>query len=191
MSQSPLNTSMVLLEKARGGDDAALNELLGRYSARLTRWAQGRLPDRTRHRLDTADVVQEVLISLVRRLPRLEIREALATYVRRALLNRLQDEIRRDRAAVETALPEGLEAADPRPSPVEEAISKDFYARYEEVLGTLSSREQTAVIARCELGFSHAEVAAELGLPSAAAARMAAARALAHLARRMADAGRK
>ncbi|HEX4951925.1 MAG TPA: sigma-70 family RNA polymerase sigma factor [Thermoanaerobaculia bacterium] len=191
MSKSPLNTSMVLLEKARGGDDASLNELLGRYAARVTRWAQGRLSSRARHRLDTADVVQDVLISLVRRLPGLEIREALPVYLRRAVLNRLNDEIRRDRSGVETALPEGLDAEDPRPSPVEAAIGRDRFGLFEREFASLSPLEQTAVIARCELGFSWAEVAAELGLSSEDAARMAAKRALLHLARRMADAGRR
>ena len=46
--------------------------------------------------------------------------------------------------------------------------------------------EREAIIARIELGLSHAEVAEALGKPSAAAAHMAVSRALIRLAREMA-----
>ena len=53
-------------------------------------------------------------------------------------------------------------------------------------LERLRPEEREAVIARVELGLSHAEVAEALGKPSAAAAHMAVSRALVRLAEEMA-----
>ena len=50
----------------------------------------------------------------------------------------------------------------------------------------LRPEEREAIVARIELGLSHAEVAQALGKPSAAAAHMAVSRALVRLAEEMA-----
>ena len=58
-------TSMELLERARTGDDAALNRLLQRYIPALERWAKGRMSHAIRSMNDTADIVQDAVISAV------------------------------------------------------------------------------------------------------------------------------
>jgi DNA-directed RNA polymerase specialized sigma24 family protein len=59
--------------------------------------------------------------------------------------------------------------------------------RYESALERLTPEQREAVIMRIEMGLSHQEVADALGAPSADAARMIVARALAHLAEELRD----
>ena len=59
--------------------------------------------------------------------------------------------------------------------------------RYEAARGRLTPEDQRAIVARCEWGMSHEEVAQALGKPSANAARVAVHRALVRLAKEMAS----
>jgi DNA-directed RNA polymerase specialized sigma24 family protein len=58
--------------------------------------------------------------------------------------------------------------------------------RYEAARGKLNPEDQRAIVARCEWGMNHDEVAQALGKPSANAARVAIHRALVRLAKEMA-----
>ena len=60
--------------------------------------------------------------------------------------------------------------------------------RYEVARGKLNPEDQRAIVARCEWGMSHEEVAQALSKPSANAARVAIHRALIRLAKEMARA---
>jgi RNA polymerase sigma factor (sigma-70 family) len=53
-------TSLVLLERFRGGDDSAAEALFARYFERLTRLARSRLSARLARRTDPEDIVQSV-----------------------------------------------------------------------------------------------------------------------------------
>jgi DNA-directed RNA polymerase specialized sigma24 family protein len=57
-----------LLQRARQGDQDALNALFERYLPALRRWARGRLPRWTRDLRDTDDLVQETLVQTLGRL---------------------------------------------------------------------------------------------------------------------------
>lgn len=57
-----------LLERAKDGDDQALEEVCSRYLPQLRRWATGRLSPRMRGMVETGDLVQEVLLATIRRL---------------------------------------------------------------------------------------------------------------------------
>jgi RNA polymerase sigma-70 factor (ECF subfamily) len=178
--------SVILLERARGGDKRALERLCDRYLPRLRRWASGRLPAAARDLIDTNDLAQETLVRVLQRLEVGELRSSFAfnAYLRQALLNRILDEVRRSKrrpGAVEIS----DEHQDPGASPLEEAIGKDVAERYEAALQRLTPDEREAVIARIEMGQSYDEVAEALGKPSADAARMAVSRALVRLAREM------
>ena len=59
---------MQLLERARQGDAAALDQVFARAIPLLTRWARGRLPRWARDMVDTDDLVQETVISTLKRL---------------------------------------------------------------------------------------------------------------------------
>jgi RNA polymerase sigma factor (sigma-70 family) len=183
---SDLESTFLLIEQIRAGDQGALDRLLRRYMPLLTRWASGRLPRGARDLSDTEDLVQETIISALRHIDHIEIRGegALQAYLRRAVLNRIRDELRRHgrRGAAET-LGENLRTKED--SPLELAIGNEALERYESALSRLSATDREAIIARIELGQTYAEIASALGKPSTEAARMAVNRALARLARMM------
>ena len=168
-------TSFQLLLRARTGDPDAIELLCARYLPRLHRWARGRLPRGARGAVDTGDVVQEVLVNVIKRLKVFEPRDegAFQGYLRQALTNRFRDEARKINA-------------HPVASPLEIAIGREGVERYEAALDKLKPEDQRAIVARCEWGMSHEEVAQALGKPSANAARVAIHRALVRLAKEMA-----
>src|SRR5262245_12412687 len=96
--EEPLSpeTTIELLELAKGGDPQALDRLLERCVPALRRWAHGRLPASARGMNDTADVVQDTIMSAMRRLEAFESRHqgALQAYLRQAVMNRIRDIIR-------------------------------------------------------------------------------------------------
>lgn len=179
-------TSLDLLERARQGDDLALDALMQRYAPRLRRWARGRLPTWARSAADTQDMVQDTLLRTFRRLDKFEIRGegALQAYLRHALLNRIREEIRRTACRPAGDVLDSAHA-DEAPSPLELAVGQDTLLRYEQALARLRPEEREAIIARVELGLSNAELAEALGKPTANAARMALQRALLRLAEEM------
>jgi len=163
--------------------------LCARYLPRLHRWARGRLPRAARGAVDTGDIVQEVLVSVIKRIKVFEPRDegAFQGYLRQALTNRFRDVARQVNAR---PVPSPLDSAWPssEPSPLEIAIGREGVERYEAALEKLKVEDQRAIVARCEWGMSHEEVAQALGKPSANAARVAIHRALIRLAKEMARA---
>jgi RNA polymerase sigma-70 factor (ECF subfamily) len=180
--------SVDLLRRAQEGDAAALDDLCSRYLAPLRRWASGRLPARARDYVDTDDLVQETMMRALTHVEGFEPRHpgAMQAYLRRAVLNRLRDELRRvARRPSPAELNSDLAAAGP--SPLENAIGGDALARYEAALLRLSDEERAAVVARVEMRASYAQIAADCGKSSPDAARMMVSRALLRLAEEMAD----
>jgi RNA polymerase sigma factor (sigma-70 family) len=184
-----LDSTFALVEKARQGDEAALERLFARHLKPLQRWASGRLPQWARDVADTDDLVQDTLLQTFKRMEGFEPRGvgALQAYLRQAVLNRIRDELRRKArrpAATDLDVLEGLEA-DAGPSPLEEAIGREAVESYERALQRLRPEEREAVIARLEMGCSYEELAEALGKPTPDAARKAAQRALVRLAEEM------
>jgi RNA polymerase sigma-70 factor (ECF subfamily) len=175
-----------LIERARAGDQAALDLLFARHLGPLQRWACGRLPRWARDLADTDDLVQDTLVQTFKRIEGFEPRGvgAFQAYLRQAVLNRIRDELRRrGRQPVLTDL-DGLER-DSEQSPLEQAIGREALERYERALERLRPEEREAIIARLEMGYSYAELADALGKPTPDAARKAAERALMRLAEEM------
>jgi RNA polymerase sigma factor (sigma-70 family) len=128
-----------------------------------------------------------VLVSVIKRLQVFEPRDegAFQAYLRQALANKLVDEGRRV-GTRPIAGPLDSEWPTNGPSPLEIAIGREGMERYERALGKLKPEDQRAIVARCEWGMSHEEVAQAIDKPSANAARVAVHRALVRLAREMA-----
>ncbi len=175
-----------LIARLREGDDSAREALFARYLPVLRRWGRGRLPVWARGTADTDDLVQVTLLRALNHLGRLEVERegAFLAYLRQALVNGVRDEIRRT-ARRPVAVELDPELASGERSPVESAIGAELLARYERALASLTQEEQEAVILNVEFGYRHAELADALGAPSANAARMRVARALARLAEAM------
>jgi len=184
--QPAVDSTFDLVERAKSGDDEALNRLFARYLPSLRRWASGRLPRWSRDLMDTDDLVQETVVRAVKRLDRFESRHegALQAYLRQAIVNRIRDEIRRTKRSPAAAeLDEN--ASDQGASPLETAIGAEALERYEAALARLRPEEREAIVARVEMDGSYQQVAQALGKSSADAARMAVSRALLHLAEEM------
>jgi RNA polymerase sigma-70 factor (ECF subfamily) len=178
-----LTSTIDLLERFKRGDDEAIATLVARSLPPLRRWARGRLPVWARSLADTQDLVQNAVIRSLPHLKEFEARHpgALQAYLRQAIANHIKDEIRKVRArpAVTGEVPDSY--VDPAPTPLEHAIGRERLEQYEAALARLRPSEQEAIIARLELQQSYEEVALALGKPSAAAARMAVARAVRNL----------
>ena len=178
-----LESTRALVERARGGDAAALDRLFSRLRPPLQRWASGRLPRWARDLVDTDDLVQDSLLQTLRKVGTFEPRHpgALQAYLRQAVLNRLRDTLRRkQRQPAATDLDAVQLAAEG--SPLEAAIGREEAVLYETALGRLSPEDREAIIARIELGYDYAELAESLGRPTPDAARKAVQRAVVRLA---------
>src|SRR3569833_2915133 len=90
-------TTLLLLQRAQGGDDAARERLAARYLPMLRSWAHGRLPASTRDLTDTDDLVQVTRFRVLNQIGRFEYGGAgsFLAYLRSTLLNLLRNEIRR------------------------------------------------------------------------------------------------
>ena len=186
-----LESTFVLIHRARSGDQDALDRLFARHLKPLQRWASGRLPRWARDMASTDDLVQETLLQTFKRIEDFEPRGvgALQAYLRQAVLNRIRDELRRKGRKPQSVELDDLDVAGDS-SPLEDAIGREAVEHYERALERLRPEERDAIIARVELGLSYEELAEALGKPTADAARKAAQRALVRLAEEMKALGR-
>jgi len=175
-----------LLERARAGDQEALERLFARHLKPLQRWASGRLPKWARDLADTDDLVQDTLAQTFKRIDHFEPRHvgALQAYLRQAVLNRIRNELRRKGRQPQATDLDGVEVESVE-SPLEQAIGQEAVERYEAALQRLKAEEREAIIARVEMGYSFEELAEALGKPTPDAARKTAHRALVRLAEEM------
>jgi RNA polymerase sigma factor (sigma-70 family) len=185
-----LMTTIELLDRYKGGDDAAMNLLLERSLPPLRRWARGRLPQWARSTAETNDLIQNAVIRALPHLKAFEVRHpgALQAYLRQAISNHIRDEIRRVKTRpAPTELDDAM--PDDVPSPLERAIGRQGFERYEAALQRLRPADREAIVARIELQQSYEEVAIALDKPTADAARMAVTRAIRNLLSVMAGLG--
>jgi RNA polymerase sigma-70 factor (ECF subfamily) len=185
MGQRPdrqLTDTTDLLRLARDGDQAAWQRLFEKYRGGLRGAAARKLPREVRRWADADDIVQDVFMSAARLLPNLQFQHAGAflAYLRRALVNRILDEVRRCvRKPATVSLP--LDVASRDHSPLHTAIVRQETARYESALLRLPSRDRAILTLRLQHGLSYQTIALELGMPSPDAVRVASARALRRL----------
>jgi RNA polymerase sigma-70 factor (ECF subfamily) len=180
-------SSRELLGRARQGDRRAMSALIVRHVPFLQRWAHGRLPRWARSLADTGDLVQDAILKTFRRLDRFEPRaeHALRVYLRRAIQNRIRDELRRHDVRG-TALELDGQEQDRSPSPLALSISSEQMARYRGALCRLREEERALIVGRFELGYNYEQLALATGRVSPDAARVALRRAMRRLAEEMA-----
>jgi len=183
---SEAESTLHLIERARSGDQEAVDRLFARHVRPLQRWASGRLPKWARDVADTDDLVQETLLQTFKRIEQFEVRGigALNAYLRQAILNRIREELRRKGRRPDSTDLTG-EEVETSLSPLEQAIGSETVERYERALSRLRAEEQDVIIGRVELGYTYEELAEALGKPTADAARKAAQRALVRLVEEM------
>jgi len=186
MNPSDPESTALLLQRIRGGDEAARERLIARYLPVLRRWAHGRMPAKARGLADTDDLVQITLLRVLKQLDRFEPRHegAFLAYLRRILINAMRNEIARAATrGQQEEIGEGMAAAGP--SPLESVLGRDMLDRYEAAFALLGEEQQEAVLMRVELGLSYEQIAEAMGKNSANTARMVVSRALARLAETM------
>ena len=186
-ASSSVESTVELTIRARAGDSVALEALCLRCLKSLSRYAAGRLPPAVRDMLDTQDVVLEAVQRGMSRLGDFEVRHpgALAAYMRTTLRNLIIDYLRqRIRQPQRVALDD--QHPDKTRSPLERVLSEEQIALYDTALTRLKPRDAALVTLKIDEQLSYDEIAAELGLASGNAARVAARRAVLRLAHEMA-----
>ena len=181
-----------LLDRVRQGSASAVAALFARYAPWLRRRARGRLPPWARGGgVATSDLVQDVLQHTFARLTWFESTHvsALRAYLRRAVENRVQDELRRAIRRLDLAR---LTPGEDPLRPFEDAapqyqqrLQEELWGRYLAGLKGLKARDRRLIVGRAELGYTYAQLAAVERLPSPDAARKALKRAVMRLSARM------
>jgi RNA polymerase sigma-70 factor (ECF subfamily) len=181
-------SSLTLFLRAKAGEAAAVSRLFRQLLPEVRRWARGRLPLWARRRFDTDDLVQDAFVNLHRHLQHIEPRhrDAIASYLRQSIRNRIRDEVRRGERVEVGGLPL-TEAGDPRALPDEEARQREEEALYRTALARLDPSDQELIVGRLELGLSYEQLALTTRRPSPDAARVAVRRAVLRLADEISD----
>ena len=171
-----------LVARIDRGDEAALEILINRYLPVLRRICHNRLRGHSRLLIDTDDVVQDALISTVRRIPQFVWRNpgALLAYLRRAIRNRIIDAKRKAARQGEcVALPDDCVARVP--SPLQRVVDQEGIRRYRAALLRLKRRDRHLIVMRVEQQLTYQEIGTLLRMPSSNATRVAVVRAMARL----------
>jgi RNA polymerase sigma-70 factor, ECF subfamily len=179
---TPIDSTVDLVDRVQKGDLAAREVLLARHMRALKPIVHHRLPMYVRSMTDTDDVVQEVLVKTVGRLEHFESRNPMAflAYLRRAVVNRIVDEVRRHVRACPT-VPLTHDCVEPAASPLERLLGKEHAGQCRRALARLRPRDRQVILLRVSESLSYAEIANRLGMPTADAARVALSRALSRL----------
>ena len=167
---------------ARDCDESVWHSLFQQYRAALRCTAERSLPRGVRGSTDGEDVVQDVFLRMCVRLPHLEFAHAGAfyAYLRRAVIHKVLDEVRRcARAPARVAMPS--EIASDAGSPLDKTIDHEEGTLYRAALLQLAPRDRSVLELRLEYGFSYKDIAVRLDIASSDAARMTAIRALRRL----------
>ena len=178
------------MERARQGSHSAVDVLFERYRSWLRSWARGRLPRRARGVVDTSDVVQDTLQRSFAHLASFKSRQAkaLRVYLRRAVENRIRDEMRRATFRQGIILPEGsVPASDGSTPQLRQLVDEETWRRYLYALKRLRERDRRLIVGRAELGYNSVQLAFLERLSSPAVARGALRRAVLRLSALMSD----
>jgi RNA polymerase sigma-70 factor (ECF subfamily) len=185
-TERQVENTVELTNRAREGDQAALEELCERCLDSLTRYAAGKVPSKVRDMLDTQDVVSEAVQRGMSRLNDFEVRHpgALVAYMRAILRHLIIDYVRRrTRQPLKVSLDE--QQPDHGSSPLDQAVGAERLALYRAARARLKPRDAELVTLKIEDQHSYDEIAVRLGFPSNNAARVATRRAVLRLAREL------
>jgi RNA polymerase sigma factor (sigma-70 family) len=176
------NTTALLLQQLRTGNDQARAQLVLRLQPLLTRFAHGRLPRLLRHEQDTLDLVQSTWLKVLDKLDHIECTGAgmFFSYLRTVLLNGLREAMRKNSRAPFQHGEQDCEQDAQAQIAAENADPADWVA-YEQLLQSLEVDYRALIIMRFEFGMSFVEIAQELD-ESADAVRMKLNRAIARMA---------
>lgn len=171
-----VDTESILVDALRAGDGAALETLVARYSPRLYRLAFGI----TRNSRDAEEILQDVFLTLYRKIGTFEQRASLGTWLYRVTTNIALNKRRGVAATRELALdgllptflPDGHRAgersfvlADWSRTPDEELLAGEARSALEHALASLPEGYRAVLVLRDVEELSNEEAAAALGEP--------------------------
>jgi RNA polymerase sigma-70 factor (ECF subfamily) len=179
-----------LIDRARRGDQDALNALFARHRDRLRRMVDIRLDPRLQARLDASDVVQDAYVKVTERLGeyfrepkvpfflwlRLVVGEQL-TWLHRHHLGTGMRDAGRERTIYPASLPEASSAAlaaqlvGPHTSPTQQLVRAERVRRVQDALNALDPVDREILSLRHFEELTAAETAQVLGIEEAAAAK--------------------
>ena len=92
--------TQVLIQRIQDGDETASDALCQRYMARVLAAVRLRLGSRLRAKVESCDIVQEVLVDVIRGAEKFECRSegTFVNWVNRAVENKIRDEVDRWKA---------------------------------------------------------------------------------------------
>jgi len=153
-----------LVERLKGGDTRALDELFRRHRE----VAYGIAYRLVGNRDDALDVVQESFIHVMRGVHTFRGQSSFRTWLYRIVTHASLD-YRRWRALRTAESLDGESAPDPGPdqgqrSPQDEAADRDLYAAIEQALANISEKNRAALVLFAIEGLSYKEIADVLGI---------------------------
>jgi RNA polymerase sigma-70 factor, ECF subfamily len=189
-----LNTSATtssLISEALSGDREALAELLARHRTLLLGMTRRRLSARTRTRVESQDILQEVLTEAVLHLSGCAFRREREFFgwLKKIVCNKIRDHGRSVACSpvsfVEPTALDAVRGAVSPETPSESLIRQEDLERLDAALLSLPQRQADVIRMRDIEGLEYEEVATRLALPSSAAARMMRRRAWVALTRQL------
>jgi RNA polymerase sigma-70 factor (ECF subfamily) len=161
-----------LIERARGGDQAALGELLEKYRGFLWGLADKLLDDRAAGRIDASDLVQQTCLSVHKQITAFDGHDAaqFAAWLRqiheRNIRNAARNQLRAGKRAIdrEKRVSEAEAYAARQTSPSQHVVRSEESVRLAQAISQLPHDEQEALRRRYIDGESMVEIAAAMGL---------------------------
>ncbi len=156
-SDLPASPDRALAEQVLAGDEAAFRQLYRRHTPRLLAVAM-RLVGGSGAEADAEDVVQETWIKAVEKLDAFRWESAFGTWLHAIAVNVAREAARKRGRRQETELPEHLEPA--AAAPLERVEAMDL----ERAIAQLPDGYRTVLVLHDVEGYTHEEIAAQLGV---------------------------
>ena len=171
-----------LIQAARDGDNAALNEIWQQLRSYLLIFADQRLDEGLKGKLDASDIVQHSLMEAHRDFVtfRGQTEDELKSWISRLVVHNLMDAGRRFRQSQQRSVAKEVawDAQSDLSAARHQTSASSLFRRREtddelmRAVAKLPERSQQVLELRHRMGLSHAEVAAELGMTEAAARKL-------------------
>jgi RNA polymerase sigma-70 factor (ECF subfamily) len=177
-----------LLQRAKSGDAAAVNDLLNRHRDALRRLVELRLDPAIKRRVDASDIVQDVLVEANRRLNDYLVDPAMPfhLWLRHMAKDRLIDAHRRHRQAQrrstdreqplvapgavdQSTIELAAQLRDRELTPAAAATWQETLRRFQAAVEQLDETDREVILMRHFEQFSNQDVAQSLGITGAAA----------------------
>jgi RNA polymerase sigma-70 factor (ECF subfamily) len=148
----------ILVQRAKDGDQQALETLLTRHGPKVERLARQVLRDPD----DASDAAQEALAKVCVRLKQFRGGSQFSTWLHRLVVNTCLDAAERRKARVHEPLGEHLQSGD---DPARDAGNSELRRELCTALADVSPEQAQVVLLKDALGYSFEEIATAAGMP--------------------------